>query len=201
MPSIRRLLGAGGSVRHRPRERGPRIVDLRRSRPLLVVAALCCLPPIAGCGGDDATEELALQRQIEAERRDAAEEARRDERLRRLERALRAERRRNRRTVTERVVTAPPPSGAASAATAPGGSIAQLGSFVTRSSAEAHAATLAARGLSVSILHSSDYREMRPGFGVVYAGPYDASASADAAAADARAAGARDAFARHISPR
>ncbi len=60
--------------------------------------------------------------------------------------------------------------------------IVQVSSHPTRGAAESAVAALDARGFSVHILDSDDYRPLNPGFFVVYSGPYPRTAAGRTAA-------------------
>lgn len=165
---------------------------------LLALAAAACLV-LAGCGdeGSSKVDESVVQERIDAARADAARTARLEERVRQLERELRARRAgRPGQAVTRTVTTVVTPP---SAPAAGGGYIAQLGSFEFRDNAERQLAALQADGVVASILRSDDYAEMRPGYWVTYEGFYDSAGEAETAAARGRAAGVSDAFVRHVT--
>lgn len=99
------------------------------------------------------------------------------------------------------VVTTPPaqaPSGERPTTTASPraaaftkGFITQLASFRQRVNAETEAGRLRSTGIDAEVLRSDDYVEFNPGFWVVYAGPFDTSASASDVARDSEIDGAR----------
>jgi cell division septation protein DedD len=79
------------------------------------------------------------------------------------------------------------------------GYIAQLGSFQYRDNAERYAADFRARGLHAAILRSDSYRELVPGYWVVYVGFFADAAEAEAIARQGRALGSPGAFVRAAS--
>jgi len=178
----------------------------RRVRPATVgvTAAVVAAVLVAGCGGGSTSantqSQQDVQAQIERARKDAARQARLEERVKQLEADKRQADRV--RTVTETVVVAPgePPAPAPEVSPASSGYIAQLGSFTTESAAQAKAAQLRDRGLSPLVLESSRYAQLRPGYWVVYEGFFSTLAQARAAADHAKSVGVTDAFARAVSP-
>lgn len=171
----------------------------RRRLLALALAAAAALGAV-GCGesGDGKVDEAVVQQRIDDARADAAREARLEERVRQLERELRARRARRAAPAVTRTVTtaAPPPSTPAASG---GGWIAQLGSFQYRDNADRRLAELRGDGVAASILRSDDYAEMQPGYWVVFAGFYDSEGAAQSAAAQGRGAGVSDAFVRHVT--
>lgn len=67
-------------------------------------------------------------------------------------------------------VTSPPPLGASAR-------IVQVSSYRNRAYARDAARAMAARGLRARVLQSADYEPLRPGYYVVYVGPYPATAA------------------------
>lgn len=75
------------------------------------------------------------------------------------------------------------------------GYIAQLGSFDTEVEAQAFRSNLNSEGFPTSILRSSQFDELEPGYWVVFSGPFETQAQADESAASS---GIDEAFGRPI---
>jgi len=170
---------------------------------LLALFGLVALVAASGCGsGED-------QDLIREERRDAAESARQDERVRQLQREVKELDKGQRQTTT---TTAPPatatitvesPSSApASGDDWPGGSghTAVLASVQSESEAREIQSQATSRGLDSGVLYSSDYRSLRPGYWVVFSGAFGSQAEASERAARAQSLGYGDAYPRFVSP-
>jgi hypothetical protein len=176
---------------------------------LLVVIAAATASSCA----DDAEQQRLTEERIREERAEAADDARRDERLRQLERDLRREQRTHPpepsspRSEPELAggdeasgSTAPPES----AESWPEGTSAWtviLASVATRPEAEAIASQASTAGLAqAGTLLSDNHSSLHRGYWVAYSGVLTQS-EVGKRQADARAAGFSDAYARYVSAR
>jgi hypothetical protein len=75
-----------------------------------------------------------------------------------------------------------------------------LGVIPVKSAATASATKLAAAGISVGVLDSSDYSSMHPGDWIVFSGTYTTLARATAAAAELKTKGQTGAYAFSVVP-
>lgn len=180
--------------------------------PLAIVLAAAAL---TGCGGDDddagaqtdlVREQLAEER-IARERADAARAARQEERLKQLEEELREAKRppsrgSSRPPASEPASTAPGTPPPSNGGDWPGGSghTAILASKSSEADARAMQREASARGLDAGVLHSSDFRSLRPGYWVVFSGRFGSSGDASRRAARAKELGYGDAYPRFVSP-
>lgn len=103
-------------------------------------------------------------------------------------------------------VTAPKPAaaparvGISSWAVGLSGWTVELSRSASHARAKASAHRLAARGIRVGVLHSSQHPIMTPGLWIVFSGRYPGRQQAAAAAAGLRAAGRQHAVARQVAP-
>ena len=166
---------------------------------------------LAACGGsnDDADAERSVNERIEQERAEAASDARQEERIRELEEEAREARRRARRRddAASPAPAAPPPSAPSTPPTGgggdwPGGSAYTAILASVRSEAEARALQSQAteRGLDAGVLHSSDFRSLRPGYWVVFSGSFPSQADAARRTSRAKELGYGQSYPRLVSP-
>ena len=192
----------------------------RYSRTFLnrAVALYAVALAAGGCGG--ASEEAQLEREqlvqqrVEAERRDAARQARQDERIKQLEQKLRE---RGKDAPKESAVpnppatparATPPPTPAqanpsvGSGGDWPGGSgyAVVLASKTSETEARATQRRASNAGLDAGILVSSEFSSLRPGYWVVFSGSYSSQQQAAERQARARTLGFGDAYVRFVAP-
>lgn len=91
--------------------------------------------------------------------------------------------------------TAPPPTTPPGALETPAW-VTVVASEGSQSLAEQKASLVAAKGYPTGVLHSDDYKSLKPGLWVAYAGPYPDAGAAKAAVATLAAAGVPGAYAR-----
>jgi hypothetical protein len=96
--------------------------------------------------------------------------------------------------------TAPPTTTIASWPAGMTGYTVVLGVIPVKSAATASATKLAAAGISVGVLDSSDYSSMTPGDWIVFSGTYTTQAQAAAAAAQLKTKGQTGAYAFSVVP-
>lgn len=174
------------------------------SRTAVVMAALLAAMALAACGSDDEQAEV-----IREERRDAAQSARQDERIKQLQREVEGLKDGGSKPVDTppaTTTTAPPPDTDASsdggAGDWPGGSghTAILASVSDEAEARSIQSQATSSGLDAGVLYSSDYRSLRPGYWVVFSGAFDSQAGAADRANRAKSLGYSDAYPRFVSP-
>jgi hypothetical protein len=179
----------------------------RRSLRVWGAVVIGCLV-VGGCGGESAQTKLERERlandKVKAERADAAQAARQDERIKQLEREVAASKKKSTPTAAASVPGAPTPAATTVATVSgdwPGGS----GYTVVLTSASSVAAARVVQrrasdaGLDAGLLNSSDFSSLRPGYWVVFSGTYSNEAGASARQARARALGFTDAYTRFVS--
>lgn len=157
-----------------------------------------------GCGSDEKSDSAATEARIERERAEAAEQARLEEKVKRLEQDLKDSQTGQRESTNQgrSESTKSSKSTSASAETWPSDTSAWTVVLVSadgRSEAETVAARARRVGLDeVGVLYSSDHSSLRPGYWVAYTGVLDKS-SASARQTSARSAGFGDAYMRFVS--
>lgn len=182
----------------------------RRFAPSTAIAAVLVVGLVGACGGDDDVErDRLVDERIARERAEAARDARQEERIRDLERRVRARRARERRASTQPATppapTAPPsspPAAGTSVGDWPGGSAytAIIASLRSESEARALQQQATSKGLDAGVLLSSDFRSLRPGYWVVFSGSFPSQTDAVRRAARAKELGYGEAYPRLVSP-
>ena len=101
---------------------------------------------------------------------------------------------------TTTAATAPPAAAIGSWPPGVKGFTVVLGVIPAKAAATASATKIAATGIPVGLLYSSDYSSMRPGDWIVFSGTYSTRRRADAAAAQLQAKGQPGAYAFSVVP-
>jgi len=175
-----------------------------------VSALLACglaAPLLAGCGGDD---EQATEQRIQRERAEAALIAKQEERIKQLQSEQRDAGKDTARQPTVTAQSAPSQPRPTPRSTEgprrrlddwPGGSAYTtiLASVASEAEARGIQATASGRGLDAGVLHSANYRSLRPGFWVVFSGTSASKQDADRRTSRAKSLGYADAYARFVS--
>jgi hypothetical protein len=160
---------------------------------------------IAGCGGG--SDEATRQQEIQAERAEAAQIARQDERIHQLEDEAKGEGEGIVSTATgedgdsaEATTEAAPAGENDSWPAGFGGWTVVLGSSSSRAEAESIAAEAVDAGLpQVGVLYSSNYSTLNDGYWVTYTGVLDGRPEARERQHLARTSGFHDAYAREVA--
>jgi len=185
-------------------------VRRKRGRSLgraLWVCALSTALLLGGCGGGD---DQATEQRIQRERAEATVIAKQEERIKQLERERRGSSRESPRQPSVTVVPPAaserqPPLRQEGSSTRsddwPGGSgyTTILASVASKAEARRIQSAASGRGLDAGVLHSTNYRSLRPGFWVVFSGTSSSKQDADQRTARARSLGYGDAYPRFVS--
>lgn len=186
--------------------RGRISLGLAAMLSLLLAAAL-----FIGCGesDDSGAGELARQQELAEARLEAAQDARQNATIERLEQRLNRLKGQGGEPVPE---PPSPPSAAPSSEPEdevtsslgdwPGGSgySAMLGAFSSEANARSRQREATEIGLDAGVLYSSNFSSLRPGYWVVFSGTFTSQDEAAARADRARELGYSDAYPRFVSP-
>lgn len=167
---------------------------------------------LSGCGdsGDSGASELARQSELAEARREAAQNARQNATIERLEQRVDRLKQEG-EEATSQVVDAGPSSTASappeepsssSLGDWPGGSgySAMLGAFSSEAGARALQREVTEIGLDAGVLYSSNFSSLRPGYWVVFSGTFVNHEEAASRAARAQELGYTDSYPRFVSP-
>lgn len=186
---------------------------------ILAIVAVVLTAGSAGCGSSDdgaqaeAERQAAVEQRIERERKEAARDARQEERIKQLERELKSRTTGSSSAPSGSGGSSPTPatssgssSGGSSAPSAggdwPGGSAytVVLASETSESAARATQRRASDAGLDAGVLQSSNYSSLRSGYWVVFSGVYAGSGQAKERQTRARSLGFGDAYVRFVAP-